>query len=58
MKIIADVGGTIGRWVLVDKMIIKTVETAGFNPYSYKSSSLEKIITSLKSLFIFSLFSK
>ena len=51
MKIIADVGGTRGRWVLVDKKIIKTVKTAGFNPYSYKSSSLEKIIISLKSSF-------
>ena len=48
MKIIADVGGTRGRWVLVDKKIIKTVKTAGFNPYSYKSSSLEDIIISLK----------
>ena len=52
MKIIADVGGTRGHWVLVDKKIIKTVETAGFNPYSYKSSSIEEIIISLKSLFI------
>ena len=52
MKIIADVGGTRGRWVLVDKKVIKTVETAGFNPYSYKNSSLEKIITSINSSFI------
>ena len=52
MKIIADVGGTRGRWVLVNKKIIKTVETAGFNPYSYNISSLEKIIISLKLSFI------
>tara|TARA_B100001287_G_scaffold155055_1_gene130386 strand:- start:171 stop:989 length:819 start_codon:yes stop_codon:yes gene_type:complete len=52
MKIIADVGGTRGRWVLVDEKIIKTVETNGFNPYSYNISSLEKIIISLKSSFI------
>ena len=52
MKIIADVGGTRGRWVLADKKIIKKVETAGFNPYSSKSSSLEKILTSLKSSFL------
>ena len=52
MKIIADIGGTRGRWVLVDKQIIKKVETTGFNPYSYKASSLEKIIISLKSSFI------
>ena len=51
MKIIADVGGTRGRWVLVDKKVIKTVETAGFNPYSYKNSSLEKIIISINSSF-------
>ena len=52
MKIIADVGGTRGRWVLVDKKIIKTVETTGFNPYSFTVSSLEKIIISLKLSFI------
>ncbi len=51
MKIIADVGGTRGRWVLVDKKIIKTVKTAGYNPYSFKNSSLEKIIISIKSSF-------
>ena len=51
MKIIADVGGTRGRWVLVDKKIIRTVKTAGFNPYSYKRSSEEDIIISLKSSF-------
>ena len=52
MKIIADVGGTRGRWVLVNQKIIKTVETTGFNPYSFKVSSLEKIIISLKLSFI------
>ena len=45
MKIIADVGGTRGRWVLGDKNI-KTVETTGFNPYSYKGH-VWKIIISL-----------
>ena len=44
MKIIADVGGTRGRWVLVDKKIIKTVKTAGFNPYSNSLSSLNSIL--------------
>ena len=45
MKIIADVGGTRGRWVIVDKKIIKTIETDGFNPYSNKSlSSLNSIL--------------
>ena len=51
MKIIVDIGGTKGRWVLVDKKIIKIVETDGYNPYSCKRSSLEKIIISIKSSF-------
>ena len=53
MKIIADVGGTRGRWVIVDKKIIKTIETVGFNPYSYSLSSLnsilDQILSSIKS---------
>jgi len=48
MEIIADVGGTRGRWVIVDKTKIKTIETSGFNPYSYNISSLDKILESLK----------
>lgn len=44
MEIIADVGGTRGRWVIVDKTKIKTIETSGFNPYSYRISSLDKIL--------------
>ena len=48
MEIIADVGGTRGRWVIVDKTKIKTIETSGFNPYSYNISSLDKILEFLK----------
>jgi len=48
MEIIADVGGTRGRWVIVDKTIIKSIETSGFNPYSYNISSLDKILEPLK----------
>ena len=44
MKIIADIGGTRGRWVIVDKKIIKTIETDGFNPYSNSLSSLNSIL--------------
>ena len=44
MKIIADVGGTRGRWVIVDKKIIKTKETPGFNPYLNSISSLDTIL--------------
>ena len=53
MKIIADVGGTRGRWVILDKKIIKTIETDGFNPYSNSLSSLnsilDQILSSIKS---------
>ena len=44
MKIIADVGGTRGRWILVDKTIIKKVETAGYNPYLNDPSLLNNIL--------------
>ena len=49
MKIIADVGGSRGRWVIVDRIILKTIETNGFNPYTYKISSFHKILEILKS---------
>ena len=49
MKIIADVGGTKGRWCIIDKKIIKTIEAPGFNPYSYRLSSLEDALEILKS---------
>ena len=49
MKIIADVGGTRGRWIIADKKILQRVETPGFNPYSYKISSLEDALEILKS---------
>ena len=40
MEIIADVGGTKGRWVLINKTTKNKIETSGFNPYSHKISSL------------------
>ena len=49
MKIIADVGGTRGRWILVDKTIIKKIETAGYNPYLNNPSLLDNILFSLRS---------
>ena len=49
MKIIADVGGTRGRWIIADKKIVQSVETPGFNPYSHKISSLEDALEILKS---------
>ena len=49
MKIIADVGGTRGRWIIAGKKIVKRIETPGFNPYLYKISFLEDALEILKS---------
>tara|TARA_B100000989_G_C19526062_1_gene466934 strand:- start:1581 stop:2399 length:819 start_codon:yes stop_codon:yes gene_type:complete len=48
MKIIADIGGSRGRWQIVDNKIVKTIETNGFNPYTHKISSLHNILEILK----------
>ena len=53
MKIIADVGGTRGRWVFVDKLSKKIIETRGFNPYIHEKSILVKIIKGLNNSFDF-----
>ena len=49
MEIIADVGGTRGRWILINKTTIKKIETSGFNPYSHKISSLNHYLDTIKS---------
>ena len=49
MEIIADVGGTRGRWILINKTTIKQIETPGFNPYSHKISSLNHHLDTIKS---------
>lgn len=51
MKIIADVGGTRGRWVFVDKSSKKIIETRGFNPYIHDINILKKIIKELNNSF-------
>ena len=48
MEIIADIGGTRGRWVLVDKSNNKKIETYGFNPYIHEISILDDIKIKLK----------
>ena len=48
MEIIADVGGTRGRWILINKTTIKKIETSGFNPYSHKISSLNHHLDTIK----------
>ena len=47
MEIIADMGGTRGRWVLVDKSYNKIIETRGFNPYIHEISIFNDIIKEL-----------
>lgn len=46
MKIIADSGSTKTMWLLVSSEgLIKTIETAGYNPFYYEISQLQQIIT-------------
>ena len=48
MKIIADVGGTRGRWVIVDKKIIKTIKLLDLTLIHIKVLLLNSIIDQLK----------
>ena len=54
MKLIIDIGGTRGRWYVVDKSIISSFETKGFNPFTSNISVLRKILEDLKNSFDFS----
>lgn len=46
MILIADSGSTKTTWVLINEHeIIKSVSTAGYNPYYYEEESLENIVT-------------
>jgi len=56
MKIIADVGGTRGRWVFINKSSKKIIETRGFNPYIHSRSILDKIIKEFNNYFDFDIF--
>ena len=53
MKLIIDIGGTRGRWYIVDKSIISSFETEGFNPFTSDISVLRKILGDLKNSFDF-----
>ena len=53
MKIIADVGGTRGRWVFINKSSRKIIETRGFNPYIHEINILNKILKELNNSFEF-----
>ena len=44
MKLIIDIGGTRGRWYIVNKSIISSFETEGFNPFTSDISVLRKIL--------------
>lgn len=54
MKLIIDIGGTRGRWYIVDKSIVSSFETEGFNPFTSNISVLRKILGDLKNSFDFS----
>ena len=54
MKLIIDIGGTRGRWYIVNKSIISSLETEGFNPFTSDISVLRKILEDLKNSFDFS----
>ena len=53
MKLIIDIGGTRGRWYIIDKSIIFSFETEGFNPFTSNISALRKILEDLKNSFDF-----
>ena len=53
MKLIIDIGGTRGRWYIVDKSIISFFETEGFNPFTSDISVLRKILGDIKNSFDF-----
>ena len=54
MNLIIDIGGTRGRWYIVDKSIISSYETNGFNPFTSTINVLEHILKNLKDKFDFS----
>ena len=53
MNLIIDIGGTKGRWYLVDKSITSSYETNGFNPFTSSISTLEQILKNLEDKFEF-----
>jgi len=54
MNLIIDIGGSRGRWYVVDKSIVSSHETNGFNPFTSSINVLEKILKNLIDKFDFS----
>ena len=48
MILIADIGGTKGDWCLVDGVKSTTIQTSGFNPYTFSNDFLIEILNTLK----------
>tara|TARA_B100001029_G_C15014451_1_gene426378 strand:- start:316 stop:1140 length:825 start_codon:yes stop_codon:yes gene_type:complete len=48
MILIADIGGTKGDWCLVDGVKSTTIQTSGFNPYTFSNDFLIEILKTLK----------
>ena len=44
MILIADIGGTKGDWCLVDGVKSTTIQTSGFNPYTFSNDFLIEIL--------------
>ena len=53
MKLIVDIGGTRGRWFVLDKKNQVFFKSDGFNPFTSKIDVLSGILVSLKSSFDF-----
>ena len=53
MKLIVDIGGTRGRWFVLDKKNQISFKSDGFNPFTSKIDVLSGILVSLKSSFDF-----
>ena len=53
MKLIVDIGGTKGRWFVLDKKNQVFFKSDGFNPFTSKIDVLSGILVSLKSSFDF-----
>ena len=53
MKLIVDIGGTRGRWFVLDKKNQISFKSDGFNPFTSKIDVLSGILVSLESSFDF-----
>jgi|TARA_B110000881_G_scaffold207884_1_gene212485 glucosamine kinase len=53
MNLIIDIGGTRGRWYVVDKSIVSSYESSGFNPFTSNINVLKDILENLEDKFKF-----